>query len=1497
MAAGHHSHRSDASHRAPRAETASFTSQATNRGSNSRAGWYGDQTRLSPALVGNSAAFGQIWKQPSIKGNVYAQPLVADGVLVIATEQDNIYGLNPSTGTVEWSENVGSPLQEQNTWQCGDISPYVGITSTPTFDVSTNSLYFVALEMSYNGTPNYYLHAINPLSGVEQPNFPVLIQGQATNNQSPNGYFDADLLFQRPGLLLLNNTVYVGFGSHCDVGAWNGFLVGVSTSGTTADQGTGIDTIWDAITSGDPNGDAGIWQSGGGIVQYGDNILLTTGNGDGQNDPGAPTSATDWIQNNGSVPSSVVDLSVSSLGSDALQSKQLNVSDFFMPYNEQALSDADLDFGSGSPIPLPSSFGTTNYPNVILQDGKAGCVYLLDGPTASNPNTLGGFGQGPGGGDAVIGAGSNFNQGVGDKLCQAGGAWATPAVLPTATGGYIYIPTATNGTGSLGNSGQGNFYAYKVDASSTQYNFPTISQVATAGPVAGINNTPTSIQFGFGSSSPITTSNQLVPGTGIVWIVRSLDPAGDGGTLQAYNAVPNGKWLTLIGQWSVGMANKFTSPGVWDNKLFVASKTGTVYAFGALTQPAIVDTQSVNFKTTIVGGAPTTMTTTVTTVNAPSTGITVTGISTTPSSVFSATAIVGGVAEPIPSGGITLLSGQSLKVAITFAPLPGTAPGAQVGVVSITDNYGEFDLPVSGTAESSQGVLYASTRAIDFGGITQGNSSPTATFILANYGATPLTWTAVPAAKSTPPFTLSSLPSTGATLAPNSSVTISVVFKPTDVGESDGSITFSAKPTGTTTVQSLTILLTGSGAEPAQVQVSPATVASNGNYSTVLNFGQVPIGQSSTLSFSVMNNVDAAAGSTATVTNFTPAIVSDPVANDTLHNDLQIQASLAVGEEFEPQSSATFPVVFQPSTNGVFTTVWKFTTDEKNAAGTGFVTFTITMTGQGTGTGYAIPIPTPTDGWTANGAATLAQNSIQLTPNLNSEAGTSFWPTAQSSKTMNISYTSLASDGSGADAQELVLANAADTTPTTVGNSGFDLGIGGMDAISVVVAEYPENGAPAGSFLSGFVGIADGINQANNGMNWLKTAVIPTGGTVNDGGVQDVPLDVNVSVTTSPTGTKTISVTINGQGVVPTDNTDTTYTPLTANVTGLLANSVLLGFGGATGGLDDQHTVSNVWATVSGSLPNLNLSSSYNTNVGVVPVGGYTNDTVTLTNTSNNRVDLTKVATTGAGLSVITTSNGLTGVGYANPTLPLLLLPGDYVQVLVGVQPTAAGPIRGSLLLSYLGAQSQSLPITGTASGPATPTASYTTWHRNGSATLVGSTLKLNSGGTNQAGSAWNTTLNKSASTTVTFTPVVPSTSVADGFALLYGSSKTPATFVGGSGFNMGFAPNSTGVIAVVFSEYAEAGSPGANFVGISNGSVGTRLRWLSTALLPTALSSLSGPITVVSTATSLTVYVSGIRVLKTTVALPATPRLGFSGSSGGLTGSHGVSGVTITQA
>src|SRR4051794_34400171 len=79
----------------------------TNNSDDLRTGWYPGQASLSPQLV-SGGTFGRLF-DTAVVGQVYAQPLVAAGTLLVATEYNRVYGLDPGTGAKRWERDLGTP--------------------------------------------------------------------------------------------------------------------------------------------------------------------------------------------------------------------------------------------------------------------------------------------------------------------------------------------------------------------------------------------------------------------------------------------------------------------------------------------------------------------------------------------------------------------------------------------------------------------------------------------------------------------------------------------------------------------------------------------------------------------------------------------------------------------------------------------------------------------------------------------------------------------------------------------------------------------------------------------------------------------------------------------------------------------------------------------------------------------------------------------------------------------------------------------------------------------------------------------------------------------------------------------------------------------------------------------------------------------------------------------------------------------------------------------
>jgi hypothetical protein len=521
----------------------------TNSGNDLRDGWYPNQPSLSPDAVASST-FGQLWDAP-VDGQVYAQPLVTGTSVIVATERNQVYSFDSETGAKKWSRDLG-PAYQASLLPCGDLYPDLGVTATPVIDTTTNTIYLTHKTFAPGSTTDaaYYLDALDATTGAQRSGFPKLLSGTAQN--APGVTFEAKTELQRPGLLLMDGVVYLGFGGHCDIPPYQGWVFGVSTSGA-------IKARWSAITSG--NG-AGIWQSGAGLMSDGPGrLFVSTGNG------GSPVGPSDTPS--GMFGESIVRLDVQPDGT-------LKAGDFFAPADAAHLDQYDADFASGGVTALrDDTFGTTKYPHVGVAVGKAGYVYLL------NRDNLGGIGMGTGHGDDVI-----------SRVGPFGGVWSRPGIWP-GDGGWIAIPTASPSGGAnpepSGSSGYLKLYKYGKSADGT----PSL-----AAPVQSDDS------FGFSSGAPIITSDGTTSGSATLWIVWAPNGWAEGGQLRAYDAVPVSGHLRLRRTFPIGQSSKFSMPGVGNGRMYVGARNGHVLAFGAPVK-ANVQAPATTFPLTTVGSTST----------------------------------------------------------------------------------------------------------------------------------------------------------------------------------------------------------------------------------------------------------------------------------------------------------------------------------------------------------------------------------------------------------------------------------------------------------------------------------------------------------------------------------------------------------------------------------------------------------------------------------------------------------------------------------------------------------------------------------------------------------------------------------------------------------------------------------------------------------------------------------------------------------------------------
>ena len=491
-------------------------SSGTNRGDDARSAWY--PSAMAPVPSAAASRYGTLFRA-DLGAKVYAQPVVAAGSLIVATEADEVAALDPVTGALRWQRTLGVPVQASADG-CGDISPVRGVTSTPVVDPRSGDVFVVDEELQ-GGTTAFAMHRLDPSDGTDRPGFPVWIAGSADNQRSTT--FDGAAEMQRPGLLLLGGVVYAAFASHCDQRPYDGWVAGVSRAGR-------LTTLF--ATEPGALGESGIWQSGGGLSSDGPGqILLTSGNGTGM------PLGTPGHRSAHRLGSASLRLSVSPSGT-------LVATDFFEPYDQEFLSSVDADYGTGAMTVLPSTFGTPRLPDLAVTGSKAGWLYLLDRAD------LGGSGTGPDGGDRVV-----------DRINLGAKIVSTPSISPGD--GLLFVTTV--GVGAVR-----QLVALRIDASGPT---PQLRVVGTSTPDLSFGSSSPSI-----SSRPGVPGSSLA---WLVRCGIATDTLCADASLDVYQAAPVDGRLIELGSWPIPVGSKFAQPLIVGKTVYVATGTG-VMAVGRL---------------------------------------------------------------------------------------------------------------------------------------------------------------------------------------------------------------------------------------------------------------------------------------------------------------------------------------------------------------------------------------------------------------------------------------------------------------------------------------------------------------------------------------------------------------------------------------------------------------------------------------------------------------------------------------------------------------------------------------------------------------------------------------------------------------------------------------------------------------------------------------------------------------------------------------------------
>ncbi len=512
-------------------------SVTTYHNDNARTGQNTQETLLTPSNIA-FAQFGKLFTV-AVQGYVYAQPLylanvqnIAGGthnVLFIATEHDQLYALDADNGSTLWQQSFINPpavnTVTSSEVSCGDLVPEIGISGTPVIDQSTGTIYLIT-KTNESGVYVQRLHAIDILTHTEKFGGPVVITA-TVNNQT----FDPLRNHNRPGLLLSKGHVVIAWASHCDNGPYHGWVMSYRAGVQPQDTLT-----QEAVFNGSPNGGlAGIWMSGDGVAaDTNGNLFFATGNG-----------TYDGLAG-GDFGDSIVKLSPPSNGAFSLL-------DWFTPWNQESLSNADEDLGSGGLLLLPDLPQGAAHQHQLVQMGKEGKIYLID------RDNMGQFCSGC----------TNIDTQIVQEIPGATqGIWGAPAYW----NGNVYWGAGNDG----GNPDHLKAFSWNANNSGELSTSPT---------------SQTSRTFSFATAAPVISANGNT--NGIVWIVDNtvrasnqvlfaFDATNLATMLYASNQAPNSRDVP-------GAPVKFTAPIVVNGKVYLASQ-GSVSAFGSLSQTSSTST-------------------------------------------------------------------------------------------------------------------------------------------------------------------------------------------------------------------------------------------------------------------------------------------------------------------------------------------------------------------------------------------------------------------------------------------------------------------------------------------------------------------------------------------------------------------------------------------------------------------------------------------------------------------------------------------------------------------------------------------------------------------------------------------------------------------------------------------------------------------------------------------------------------------------------------------
>ena len=378
----------------PGTDVVTFKNDAARTGQNLT------ETTLTTANVA-SATFG-LKHNLAVTGKVDAQPLYVSqlnfsgtlhNTVFVATEHDLVYAFDADSGIQLWSVSV-APNGETtgDDHGCGQVSPEVGITSTPVIDRNAGAhgiIFVVAMTKDGAGTYHHRVHGLDLTTGAAVLG-PTEVQATFPTS-SGTTTFDAFYYKERPALLLLGGVIYTAWSSHCDNSPYTGWIIGYSET-------TLARTIIFNIGPNSGGGGPSIWMSGDGLAaDSSGNLYLLAANGVFEQTMTAAGFPTGGDYGNAFVK-------ISNSGGN------LAVADYWEMDGEVSENGSDADLGSGGALLLPDLMDATNtVRHLAVGAGKDHNIYVV------NRDNMGKFHTNT----------NNIWQEVDGVL--SGGVWASPA--------------------------------------------------------------------------------------------------------------------------------------------------------------------------------------------------------------------------------------------------------------------------------------------------------------------------------------------------------------------------------------------------------------------------------------------------------------------------------------------------------------------------------------------------------------------------------------------------------------------------------------------------------------------------------------------------------------------------------------------------------------------------------------------------------------------------------------------------------------------------------------------------------------------------------------------------------------------------------------------------------------------------------------------------------------------------------------------------------------